>query len=116
MNASQTVTDDARIRAAAERLRAAKQVEEEEREQEGFERGRDWALESAIPSELEAVASLENTLWLSYQPKEGDTLVGELNDIGIRQLHAEDPFSCGFVRGAGEASDAVNAAEGGRDG
>lgn len=63
MTIERTVIDGDRIRAAADRLRLAEQVEEEEREQEGFERGLTWALETAMPRELEAVVSLTEENW-----------------------------------------------------
>lgn len=101
-----------RLRAAAERLSAATYHEEELRKEDGFERGLAWALDNAHPRELEAVASLRNEPVWAYRPEDGDSLYAELDELGMRELESDDPFSLGFVTGTAHVSEGIRELEG----
>lgn len=99
------IGEDARLKAAAERLKALRKSEETGREADGHSAGMSWAFESAEYGELEAIARLADENWLrvDVDVESWPTLYGELEDLRMRGLHATDAFSQGFVKGARDA-------------
>ena len=99
------IGDDARLKAAAERLKATRESEEAGRQADGHSAGMSWAFERAEYGELEALARLADESWLrvDVDDESWPTLYGELEDLRVRSLHATDAFAQGFVTGARDA-------------
>jgi len=103
------------VKAAARRLRAARSDEETAEIERGRTAGRAWALQRAMPSELEAMCELDSEWWVSFGPPDegpGDpwpTLYEELAmlapvsiDPSERYQIDRDPFMVAFVESASD--------------
>ena len=111
------------IEKAARRLQAARGEEESAETERGEQAGRIWALERAMPSELEAALQLSHSWWMSIDPRTEDddsdswpTLYVELGGL-IPNAPDEpfqidrDPFMVAFFAAAAETYEEIRQAE-----
>ncbi len=106
------------IAAAARRLREARGEEEIAQEREGRDAGRRWALNDAMPSELQAVLELSNSWWISIEPdgREWPTLYTALSESidsapDEPWVISRDPFMVAFFDAAAEVYSEVLSTE-----